>query len=1070
MDRTKVSKTHPSASTLSELFVERARQCPDSVAVVDAGSGESLTYGELAHRSGVLAGVLRGLGVGPERLVGVCLPRTLDMVVAVLGVLRAGGGYVPLDPAFPQERLSLMVGDSAADVVVTQRSLVGLLPVGVRMVCVDEGVDWSGDSAVADVRADPDGVAYVIYTSGSTGRPKGVAVTHQNVLRLFDTTRQLFALSDGDVWAMFHSFAFDFSVWEMWAPLLHGGRLVILPHEMTREPEAVYDALRDQRVTVLNQTPSAFRQIIPVAVARPDMLVDLRLVVFGGEALQPATLQPWINRYGDQRPQLVNMYGITETTVHVTHRTVITADLGARSVIGSALPDLRVRLLDERLNPVSDGAAGEIFVSGPGVARGYLGQPGLTARRFLPDPWSDVPGGRMYRSGDQARAASGGDLEYLGRLDGQVKVRGFRIELGEVEGALDAHPGVQQSVVVAQSGEDGNTRLISYVVPREATDTPIINLREWLASRLPAHMIPAIIVRLGRIPLTANGKVDRSKLPTPCASRDHLPSTYAPPQDPVQQILVRVWEQTLGVESVGIWDNFFQLGGDSILSMQVVTRAREFGVSLSARDFFRHATVAELAQAALADRGPLPDPAPVRGRVRLSPVQHWLFQRTAAPPHHYNQSQMVVWNHPLNEQALTGAVSAVISHHDALRARFRRDEGGEWTQSIDLPGRPVWIETVRLRPGEDVDTAVANVQSGLDIEEAPLVRVVVIKGASFRPRVLLVVHHLVVDSVSWRVLFEDLRLAYEQAVDGRDIQLPLRSSSVRDWTDRLTAWAAGQLAEEQASYWIGLADGASGELCPARDTTVGRVGDSRSFTAVLDRNSTEKLVRRAATNQVRVDAVLLAALLRAAGRSKLLVDMESHGRELPWNDLELSRTVGWFTSIYPVHLRMPAESTELAAVRQIGDQVQEAGSGGAGYGVLRYLTPDPTLSERLRALPARQVLFNYLGRYAESVENELFTPVDKVDHNVGPDLPRSHQLDVVAYIQHSQLFIEWTFMPGIPDDQLVRRIAAKQIENVQSITEALPASGGPVSGMAVADVDTDALASLLAQFKIGGVK
>ncbi|HEY3570928.1 MAG TPA: amino acid adenylation domain-containing protein [Thermoanaerobaculia bacterium] len=564
---------------LHEIFAARAAAAPGAVAVTC--EGERLTYGELDRRANRLARHLVRLGVAPGDLVGLCLERSPEMVVAVLGVLKAGAAYVPLDPAYPQERLAFMLEDSQVPVLLAQESLAGVLPepgAATRVVLLDRdreaiAAEGDGDPAVPVSAGFP---AYVIYTSGSTGRPKGVVVRHGNAVRLLTATDAWLNFGSEDVWTLFHSYAFDFSVWEIWGALLYGGRLVVVPFWVSRSPEAFYELLRTERVTVLNQTPSAFRQLLwaeqaALGGAAPDLA--LRCVVFGGEALEPASLVPWFDRHGDQKPRLINMYGITETTVHVTYRPIGWREaMGSGSVVGCPIPDLGIHVLDANGQPVPVGVPGEIHVGGAGLALGYLGRPELTAERFVPNPYGE-PGSRLYRSGDLARHLAGGDLEYLGRIDHQVKIRGFRIELGEIESALASQPSVREAVVLAR--EDGaEKRLVAYVVPQGPAPA-LPELREALAANLPEYMLPSALVVLDRMPLTANGKVDRRALPTPDAAPAGLEATYVPPGNDLERFLAGLWQETLKLPRVGVHDDFFALGGSSISGAVLVSRLQE---------------------------------------------------------------------------------------------------------------------------------------------------------------------------------------------------------------------------------------------------------------------------------------------------------------------------------------------------------------------------------------------------------------------------------------------------------------------------------------------------------------
>ncbi len=577
---------------LHELFAMQATRTPDAIAV--SCEDETLSYGELDRRSNQLAHHLRGLGVGPDVVVGLCVERSLDMVVGVLGILKAGGAYLPLDPNYPVDRIAYMLSDAKAAVLLVQQTLAERLPTGDAQV-VRLDADWpeiarQPETAPAQTCA-PQNLAYVIYTSGSTGRPKGTLMTHDCVTRLFAATEVWFGFGPQDVWTLFHSLAFDFSVWELWGALLKGGRLVVVPYWVSRSPELFHELLAREGVTVLNQTPSAFAGLIRADGATPRELA-LRFVIFGGEALNFAELEPWFERHGDGRPQLINMYGITETTVHVTFRRVGQADIGVpASAIGRTIPDLAAYVLDEDLSPMPIGAAGELYIGGAGLARGYLGRPDLTAQRFVPNPF--IAGERLYRTGDLARWSTNGELDYLGRIDHQVKIRGFRIELGEIEAALLAHPAVEQAAVVVRD-DAGEDRLAGYVVLRANAQADTEEMRSHLLQRLPDYMVPSALMQLERLPLTSNGKLDRKALPAPDRREQEA---YIEPRNAAETTLASILADVLRTDRVGIHDDFFALGGHSLLATQAVARIRqELGVDLPLRTLFEAPTVAGLAE------------------------------------------------------------------------------------------------------------------------------------------------------------------------------------------------------------------------------------------------------------------------------------------------------------------------------------------------------------------------------------------------------------------------------------------------------------------------------------------
>ncbi|MCY9090454.1 amino acid adenylation domain-containing protein [Bacillus mojavensis] len=600
-----VSEKIPQAC-LPELFEKQAALSPDSIAVVY--KDKAMSYTELNERANRLARLLISKGVGTEQFVALALPRSLDMTVGLLAVLKAGAAYLPLDPDYPADRIAFMLNDARPAIIITSSQVENQIPPAenVPKIVLDDPELCEKLKTYSPLNPDhtdrirplsPFNTAYVIYTSGSTGVPKGVMIPHQNVTRLFGATDHWFRFGSDDVWTMFHSYAFDFSVWEIWGPLLHGGRLVIVPHDISRSPEAFLRLLVKEGVTILNQTPSAFYQFMQAEREQPDLgqALSLRYVVFGGEALELSRLEDWYHRHPEQAPKLINMYGITETTVHVSYieldRNI--AAIRANSLIGCGIPDLGVYVLDEHLQPVPPGVAGELYVSGAGLARGYLGRPGLTAERFIADPFGP-PGTRMYRTGDVARRRADGSLDYVGRADHQVKIRGFRIELGEIEAALVQHPQLEDAAVIVREDQPGDKRLAAYVIPSSEETFDTAELRRYAAERLPDYMVPSAFVTMKELPLTPNGKLDRKALPAPDFA---AAVTGRGPRTPQEEILCDLFMEVLHLPRVGIDDRFFDLGGHSLLAVQLMSRIREaLGVELSIGNLFEAPTVAGLAE------------------------------------------------------------------------------------------------------------------------------------------------------------------------------------------------------------------------------------------------------------------------------------------------------------------------------------------------------------------------------------------------------------------------------------------------------------------------------------------
>ncbi|HKT02478.1 MAG TPA: amino acid adenylation domain-containing protein, partial [Rugosimonospora sp.] len=749
---------------------------------------DRLSYAQLDARANQLAHHLRALGAGPERLVGVCLPRGLDLIVALLGVLKAGAAYLPLDPIQPAARRELMVADAGPVAVVTDAALaadVGAVPL--VLMDTDRGALDARPTTAPVTGVTPDNAIYVIYTSGSTGAPKGVCLTHANVARLFLTTVDWYEFTPDQVWTLLHSYAFDFSVWEMWGALAYGGRLVVVSEVDSRDPDALLDVLVRERVTVLNQTPSAFRSLVGAA-ADGDPRVDglcLRYVVFGGEALELADLRPWVARLGVGRPELVNMYGITETTVHTTVYPASVADVAAGgSPIGPALPDLGCYLLDRNGHPVPDGVVGEVYVAGAGLARGYVNRPELTAQRFVPDPFSGAPGARLYRSGDLARTGPRG-LEFLGRADDQIKIRGYRIELGEIRGAVLAHPEVRDAVVLVR--ED---TLVAYVVPVPGCST--VDGAELLGvcrDRLPAYMVPSAFVVIDAVPLTSNGKVDRRRLPAPDREALGVSRAVVGPRDEVEERLVAVWTRVLGVAEVSVVDSFFDLGGDSIRAVALVGALRQAGFDVAVRDVFEARSVAGLAALVAgrdevveveavgafeligdADRALVPEG--VADAYPMSMVQTGMLVEMLADEGSNNYHNVVSFrvndDTPFAEEPFRAAVRELTRRHDILRTSFHLTGFSCPMQVVHAPDRVAVPVSVRDWGGEAAlrEFVTAERAELFDPATAPLLRVTVHLTGGSGWRLSFTQSHAILEGWSYNSLLMELLAAYRQLRDG----------------------------------------------------------------------------------------------------------------------------------------------------------------------------------------------------------------------------------------------------------------------------------------------------------------
>lgn len=913
-----------STKCLHETYAETAAKWPDRTALTDGR--RSLTYAELDQAANRLAHRLIRAGAGPEELVGLCAERSVDLVVGVLGILKAGAGYLSLDPSHPAERRRETLTDARCRILLgDQRSCRPLALEGVSLVPLESdeaataGLDMPSEAP--DVAVDPENVAYVIYTSGSTGRPKGVAVTHANAARLMTVTSDEFEFGPHDVWTLFHSIAFDFSVWEIWGPLLHGGRLVVVPYVTSRDPSGVLELLRHEHVTVLNQTPTAFRQLAAAAQEAGYPPLDLRLVVFGGEALDPMSLREWVGGYGTARPRLVNMYGITETTVHVTSRQITIADLsGSPSPIGAPLGDLRVRILGEALEELPQGVEGEMYVGGPGVSRGYLFRPSLTAERFVPDRFGPA-GARLYRTGDLAVRTADGGLVFRGRTDSQIQLRGFRIELGEIERTLLDEPGVRSAACGVREDLPGDPRIVAYLVVQPGHTLETTALRDALVERLPAYMVPAAYVVLPALPLNANGKLDRVALAAFPLDADALLGRAGQgraPDSPTERALAGVWSQVLGVEVADVESNFFALGGDSIIAIRLGAACRAADLPVTIERIFLHPTVAELAAEcdsvmqtsadsrwSMSSTGELTPPAPSVSLADLDPraipadvvdaypvaamqlailYECELVQGTEdSVVYHDLASVRVTAPAPFDRDALEEACGALCERHEILRTSFDIGSLSEPMQLVHRAARiPVTVETVRGIAPEDALQAwwLRERMDPFDTARAPLVRChVQIDTDDTSFQLSLAVHHIMLDGWSLARLMTEMLLEYDARLQTkRTADIPTPATRYRDFIAAEQATAADQEAER---FWwehgVARAPHPLPVLPPFGDHSEGQVYE---FDVPVDLDA--QLRRHADRLGIPLKSVYLAAHLWAlgelTGESEVVTGLQTNGR------------------------------------------------------------------------------------------------------------------------------------------------------------------------------------------------
>lgn len=1018
---------------IHQLFSQQASQRPDAPALTFAGV--TLTYAQLDERANRLAWMLRERGVGPQVRVGLALPRSLEMVIGLLAILKAGGAYVPLDPEYPLDRLHYMIEDSGIGLLLSDAALLealGELPATVACWCLE---DDSPVLANYPAEALPfvslaQHQAYLIYTSGSTGKPKGVVVSHGEIAMHCQAVIERFDMRPDDCELHFYSINFDAATERLLVPLLCGAR-VVLRAQGQWDAEEICALIRTHRINVLGFTPSYGSQLAQW-LATQQQTLPVRMCITGGEALTGEHLHRIRAAF---MPQLFfNAYGPTETVVMpLASLAPEQLEEGAGSVpIGSIVGERVAYILDADLALVPQGASGELYIGGAGLAQGYHQRPGMTAERFVADPFA-IEGGRLYRTGDLVRQRADGLVEYLGRIDHQVKIRGFRIELGEIETRLLEHEAVREAVVLALDAPSGK-QLVAYLVSDAEHAALRDALKAHLKAQLPDYMVPAHLIVLQSMPLTANGKLDRRALPEPDPEANR--QAYVAPRSELEHSLAAIWCAVLNVEQVGLDDNFFELGGDSILSIQVVSRARQAGIHFSPRDLFQHQTVQSLAAVATRSERVIAEQGLLTGPSGLTPIQHWFFDTDIPARQHWNQALVLKPLQLLDAHRLEQALLAVLEHHDALRLSFT-PRGAQWhAEHLGVPEGGVLLQA-QVRDMQACTALFTDTQRSLDLAQGPLLRALLVDGPQGQQRLLIAIHHLVVDGVSWRVLLEDLQNVYRQLSEGQSVSLPAKTSALRDWAARLQAYAHSESLREELSLWQAQLAGPAVALPVQRPQGARRNSDAETVSVRLDAERTRQLLQQApSAYRTQVNDLLLTALARVlcrwSGQASALIQLEGHGRETLFDDIDLTRSVGWFTSAYPLRLTPQAEQGD--SIKAIKEQLRGVPHKGLGYGVLRYLADD-LCKQSMAALPSAQITFNYLGQFDQSFgADALFHPLEEtagLAHD--PDAPLPNELSIDSQVYGGELVLRWTFSRERHDQQVIRDLAEAYLAELHSL-------------------------------------
>lgn len=1006
------------SGTFHQMFEEQVQRNPNAVAL--SFEQQWLTYQQLNQKANQVARFLRKHGVARDVLVGISCERSLEMIIGLLGILKAGGTYLPMDPTYPPDRLSYMVEDSKIKLMLTQKHLQ-VEYAGVRAVYLDDCSNFADediDNLLLEIQ--PNQLAYVIYTSGSTGKPKGVMVEHKGLCNVVKQQKKLFDVQEKSRVLQFASLSFDASIFEIMMALGNGATLYLGQKDSLRG-EAIIEFLKRCQITHATLPPSILAQL------SEQGLPELQTIVTAGEACTEEVIRRWT-----KGRSLYNAYGPTEATIWST---TTKCQVGRRaSIIGRPINNVQVYLLDKNLQPVPKGVIGEVFIGGVSLARGYLHRDDLSREKFIQHPFSEEKHDKLYRTGDLARLLSNGEIDFLGRVDHQVKVRGHRIELGEVEGVLNQLEGVKECVVVARDDLASSTQLVGYYTLLEQDQTHSLELLSQLKNKLPDYMVPAHLVKLPEMPLTPNGKIDRKALPAPDMERGRDQEFHAP-QKPEEQILAQIWSDVLGVKSIGIKDNFFELGGDSILSIQIVARAKQEGIHITSKQIFEQQCIEQLVNVVGNRVSRSQESEITAGEVSLTPIQQWFFEFQSKDVHHWNQSVLLKSFKQLEPEIVQQATKALLEHHDSLRLRYIQQHD-VWKQVYGAIDENIPYERLHTSDMKEdeiaslIEAKATEVQASLHLSEGPLFKVIHFDfGAQEAHRILFLAHHLVVDALSWRILLEDFQQLYTQLEAGKPANLPPKTSSFAWWSKQLEEYAHSAEILTDLEYWKEKKEKyVVHSLINEADEQKNIVETEQTVHAELSQEETEALLNKTKEGRISINHLLLAALGLACYdwdlHQVLAVDLESHGREEIFDELDVSRTVGWFTSKYPVYFEMNPRANLAQNIALVKENIRSIPNNGLGYGLLKYLSNDAKIRAQMNALPLPQIALNYLGQF-----DQLFAAATLFAQGrepVGPQRSlkgrRTHVFEINAHVSEGRFQVAWTYSAALHTHEQVERL------------------------------------------------
>ncbi|MBW4537462.1 MAG: amino acid adenylation domain-containing protein [Pleurocapsa minor HA4230-MV1] len=1065
----------PPHQCLHHWFEAQVNKTPNAIAVIF--EDEQLTYQELNNQADRIANHLRSLGVKPETIIALCVERSLAIVTGILGILKAGAAYLPLEPNLPSEALKFRLQDAQVSLVLTQKHLQEKIELDVAttqnkipIISLDQDLQSTPKpSNLYPPKAN--NLAYVIYTSGSTGKPKGVAIEHRQIVNYLSGVLAKLNIPEAASFATVSTFAADLGNTSIFGALCTGGCLHIVAESKTSDPLALADYFNQHQIDCLKIVPSHLSALLTSANA--EKLLPRQRLILGGEA------SSWelVDKVHKLAPdcQIFNHYGPTETTVGVLIHQIDPIKANSRlswransrlPLLGNPLPNTQIYILDRHQQPMPIGVPGEIYIGGSNVARGYINQPELTAEKFISippthgrrfksgNPPNALPplskgglrGDRLYKTGDKAQYLQNGKIEFLGRIDNQIKLHGYRIELEEIETVVRQHPQVRDAVVIVKENLS-HKYLVAYFVSESeiSQELPI-----FLSNKLPQYMLPSHFIKLKALPLTSNGKIDRNSLPSP-ETINSQSSAFVAPLNPVETALAKIWAELLGQEKVGIYDNFFELGGDSIISIQAIAKANQIGLRLTPKQIFEHQTIAQLAQVVQVNHS-LAEQGLIKGLVPLTPIQHSFFEQNLPEPHHWNQSILLELKQKIEPKQLEEVIKHLLQHHDVLRLRsvgFAQSHFNQqaevWQSEIteSLPEISLNIIDFSDLAEDKQKTAIAKkatqIQSSLNLSAGKLIEIGLFNLGKNQPkRLLIVIHHLIIDGVSWRILLEDLQTALTQINQGKVIQLPAKTTSFKQWAEGLPEYAQTAKVKAELDYWCCESRQKIKPLPVDNADGINTESFARTVSVSLSARETQTLLQKLpAAYHTQVNDILLAALAKAftqwTGEFQLLINLEGHGREDIFAEVNLSRTIGWFTTIFPVLLDIKKANSNDEVIKTIKEQLSRIPNRGIGYGVLRYLSQDRAISQALITMPQAEICFNYLGQFDRTLANSDWFKLASESDGINRSLlgKRRYLFNINSYILDNKLKLDWIYSSQIHREETVLSLAESYIETLK---------------------------------------